>query len=249
MKILIFNQKGGVGKTTTAVNLGAALARLGRDRVTLVDLDPQTHLTAAWGLRAESHSWNVSGWLAGEPGQPVAIGERLFLVPGDCQATEPRPFANPLITTDGVVIIDAPPSWNDTVARLMTDIDRVLTPLEADFLGMQGINRLLQTMKRADVSWSRLRLLVCRYDVRLAIHREVRERLVQRFRNGALLPVVVRSSVRLAEAPGFGVSIFDHAPASTGAMDYEAVARIFLNEMDEVRPGSAFPFAKSVEAS
>ena len=64
MKILIFNQKGGVGKTTTALNLGAGLAKVSGKTVTLVDLDPQTHLTAAMGLRAESLAWNVSHWLA-----------------------------------------------------------------------------------------------------------------------------------------------------------------------------------------
>ena len=75
-----------------------------------------------------------------------------------------------------------------------------------------------------------MRILVCRYVDRLSIHREVRERLGQLFKNGTLLPVVIRNSVRLAEAPGFGRHIFDHAPDSTGACDYEAAARVLLEE-------------------
>ena len=131
---------------------------------------------------------------------------------------------------DGTVLIDAPPVWNATVARLMAECDIILTPLEPDFLGMQGFNRLLQTMKKHGVPWSRLRILVCRYVDRLSIHREVRERLGQLFRSGTLLPVVIRNSVRLAEAPGFGRHIFDHAPDSSGASDYEAAARLLLEE-------------------
>ena len=228
MRVLVYNQKGGCGKTTTAINLGAAMARLGDEVVTLVDLDPQTHLTAALGRRVDGSAWTVTQWLAGVPGSALSVSERLFLVPGDCEAQEPRPFANPLAGMNGIVLIDAPPVWSATVARLMAECDVILTPLEPDFLGMQGFNRLLQTMKKHGAPWGRLRILICRYVDRLAIHREVRERLGQLFTSGTLLPVVIRNSVRLAEAPGFGRHIFDHAPDSTGASDYEAAARLLL---------------------
>ena len=103
MRVLVYNQKGGCGKTTTAINLGAALARLGDEVVTLVDLDPQTHLTAALGRRVDGSAWTVTQWLAGVPGSALPVSERLFLVPGDCEAQEPRPFANPLAGMDGIV--------------------------------------------------------------------------------------------------------------------------------------------------
>lgn len=227
MKIMIFNQKGGVGKTTTALNLGAGLACWGGEPVTLVDLDPQTHLSAAMGFRAETLTWNVSDWLAGslEPrdGHGVKrIADQLCLVPGDCNPKPGRKMERNLDDSAGHLVIDAPPTWNDEVGALMTVCDYVLTPMEPEFLSMQGISRLLQQMKTAGIPWSRLRLLLCRYDKRLAVHREVRELLTERF-GDHLLSVVIRNNVRLAEAPGYGQSIFDYAPDSAGAEDYFAL--------------------------
>jgi len=92
---------------------------------------------------------------------------------------------------------------------------------------MQGISRLMQQMKTAGIPWSRLRLLLCRYDKRLAVHREVRELLTERF-GDHLLSVVIRNNVRLAEAPGYGQSIFDYAPGSAGADDYFALVYALL---------------------
>lgn len=225
MNILVFNQKGGVGKTTTALNLAAALARPeGGGTVALVDLDPQCHLSAVLGHRPQPQEWNVSDWLAGRPGLPRPLGERLLLVPGDPEPAEPRPLAASFAAAAETVVIDGPPVWNEAVGAVMAQVDWVLTPLEPDFLGMQGINRLLLTLRRHAIPWERVRLLLCRYDARLNIHREVRERMAQRFRS-LLLPVVIRSSVRLAEAHGYGKSIFGYAPGSAGAEDYAELAR------------------------
>jgi chromosome partitioning protein len=79
------------------------------------------------------------------------------------------------------------------------------------------------------VSWDRLNLLICRYSDRLAVHREVRARLAERFGTRGLMPIVIRNSVRLAEAPGLGQTIYGHAPSSTGAADYSALARHVLS--------------------
>lgn len=228
MKILIFNQKGGVGKTTTALNLGAGLAKIGNKTVTLVDLDPQTHLTAAMGLRAETVPWNVSHWLAGNPQfQPEIISAQLQLVAGDCNPAMLRQLKMPIITQTDYVVIDAPPMWTPEVAALMQICDWVLTPMEPEFLSMQGISRLMQRMEMENIAWSRLRLLLCRYDDRLVVHREVRTRLAERFGQN-LLPDVIRNNVRLAESPGYGQSIFDYAINSAGAEDYSTLVNAIL---------------------
>ncbi len=227
MNILVFNQKGGVGKTTTALNLAAALAQRGR-QVLLVDLDPQTHLSAAVGHKAVAEEWNVSKWLAGQPGEPLPLGKKLALVPGD-----PEPPDNQRVGTiphQELVILDGPPSWNNLIGEIMTQADCILTPLEPDFLGMQGLNRLFMTLRRNNISWGIVRLLLCRYDQRLKIHQEVRERMTQRFRS-LLLPVAIRNSVRLAEAHGYGKTIFDYAPQSAGAEDYQELARILTSTL------------------
>lgn len=228
MKILIFNQKGGVGKTTTALNLGAGLATVSGKSVTLVDLDPQTHLTAAMGLRAETMPWNVSHWLAGSQSfEAEVISEQLQLIVGDCNPPLQQRLNTPLMITTDYVVIDAPPMWTAEVAALMQLCDWVLTPMEPEFLSMQGISRLMQRMEMENIPWSRLRLLLCRYDDRLIVHREVRARLAERF-GQHLLPEVIRNNVRLAESPGYGQSIFDYAPNSAGAEDYSALVTAVL---------------------
>ncbi|PTM80291.1 ParA family protein [Cereibacter johrii] len=228
MRAMICNQKGGVGKTTTAANLGAALVRAGAGRVLLVDLDPQMHLTAALGLASEEPGWSVADWLSGRPGEPLAVPDEpgLWLVPGAPEAPAAVGAAFPDSGFDWV-LIDAPPSWSEGLARLMQGADLVICPLEPDFLGLQGLNRLLRTMQGAGLDWSRLRLLATRVSDRLAVHREVRARLAERF-GESFLPVAIRSSVKLAEAPGRGRTIFTHAPASTGAADHAALARLLM---------------------
>lgn len=227
MEILIYNQKGGVGKTTTAANLGAGLARAGAGRVVLVDLDPQMHLTASLGLSGP-RDWTVRDWRDGQTGTPLAVPETdgLFLVPGHPVGAEGA--GNPPEVKADWLIYDAPPGWNDELARVMGKADLVLSPLEADFLGLNGISRLMRQMQETGVSWDRLALLICRYSDRLAVHREVRARLAERFGTQGLLPNVIRNSVRLAEAPGQGRTIFRHAPTSTGAADYAALTRHFM---------------------
>jgi len=228
MRVLIHNQKGGVGKTTTAANLGAALlrGRLAR-RVVLADFDPQMHLTAMLTPAGSMPEWTVSDWLAGRPGQPVAIeGEKgLLLVPG---TDGPVEGVAPLPDNDrnGWTLIDSAPAWSDQTAVLSHWSDIILCPLEPDFLGLSGVSRLLMRFAEIGVPRERLRFLLCRYSARLSVHRDVRAKLVERLGPELVLPVTVRSSVRLSEAPGFGRTVFRHAPASTGCTDYAALARL-----------------------
>lgn len=224
MRVLIYNQKGGVGKTTTAVNLGAGLLRSGAGSVLLADLDPQMHLTAGLGFLANSYEWTTTEWLAGVEGETFECASEpgLHLVPGNSERIAADAEISELPNPNGAdwVIMDAPPSWEPWIGDLMHKVDVVLCPLEPDFLGLQGLNRLLRSMREAKIEWSKLRLLLTRFDSRLSVHREVRARLDERFGEGMVLPATIRRSVRLAEAPGQGLSIFGHAPGTTVAQDY-----------------------------
>lgn len=204
MRILIHAQKGGVGKTTTAANLGAGLVR-GQHvpRVALVDGDPQQHLSGMFGMEPDG-----SGAVIGEPG--------LFVQPEDAAQ----------IDAD-LTIYDSAPGWSDATADLISRVDLVICPLEPDFLGLSGVGRLLSRMNEAGLPRDRLRLLLCRFNPRLSLHNEVRDRLVARFA-GLVLPVEIRTSIRIAEAPGHRRTVFAHAPGSTGAKDYASLARVVM---------------------
>lgn len=226
MRIVVYNQKGGVGKTTTAINLGAALARSGAGLVSLVDFDPQMHLTAALGKTKSRASYTVQDWLNGKTGTPVTIDKgKLVLVPGVPQTKGSRAK---LAMIGDWMVVDAPPTHDAGVVRQLRQADLVLCPLEPDFLGLNGVNRLMRQMEEAGIGWDRLRFLLCRYNTRHEVHREVRALLEHKFADRGMLPMVIRSSVKLAEAPGKGQTIFEHAATSSGAKDYIALASAVL---------------------
>lgn len=219
MRVLIHTQKGGVGKTMTALNLGAALLRQGRaQHVLLSDLDPQQHLTAMVVTEPSDSAVSDFQPVRGEPG--------LFLAQAAQDgASDTSAPCFPALSADPNAwsILDTAPGWSPVIARAAQEADLVLCPLEPDFLGLSGIGRLLQRLDEIGAGRDRLRFLLTRYSGRLALHREVRDRLQSQF-GDMLLPVEIRSSIRLAEAPGMGLTIFAHAPATTGCADYHTLA-------------------------
>lgn len=229
MRILVFNQKGGVGKTTTSLNLGAAIANGLRRDVVLMDLDPQMHLTAALGVKDEDCEWHIGYWLSG--GNPAghlhSIQSRLSLIPGHSQPSGEYALPLDVHWPSGICIVDAPPVWNPTVEGLMRVVDCVLTPIEAEFLSLQGTSRLLQQMSGCDVPWEKLKLVCSRYDQRLKLHQENLARLQSRF-PGQLLPQVIHRSVQLAEAMGYAQSIFDYAPRNRACQEFLALAHAVI---------------------
>ncbi|MFM7135893.1 MAG: ParA family protein [Planctomycetota bacterium] len=251
--IAVANQKGGVGKTTTSVNLAVALARSGR-RVCLIDLDPQAHATLHVGVAPGGTG--VSAYDVITAGRPLAdaivpVSDTLAVVPShiDLSAVEMALAGRPgreTILRDRItaeprfdyLVIDCPPSLGLLSLNAMAAVDEVLLPLQPHFLALHGLSKLLETIELVSEHVNpQLRLLgvaLCMYEAgtRLAseIGRDVEAFFSQAdgahpaWAGGRLFATRIRRNIRLAEAPSFGQSIFDYAPASHGAEDYAALA-------------------------
>jgi len=249
-RIAVINQKGGVGKTTTTVSLAAALARKGF-RILMLDLDPQANLTVHVDKRPDLEGQTVTNLLV-EDGkladlvQPTTL-ENVFVVPSDASlAGVEQVLANrigretilrealevyPDAETFDFVIFDCPPSLGVLSANVLVAADKVIIPMQAEFLSLQGMAKLLEVIqlvqKRLNPELEIACVLPCMVDSRTNLTAEVLREIGDHF--GPLLTRSrIRNNVKLAEAPSFGLTIFEHAPDSNGAQDYEAFAAEFL---------------------
>ncbi len=248
MIIAIFNNKGGVGKTTTAVNVAAALAGGLRTaaRVLLVDLDAQGSASLSLGVpRAELHRSLALPLYDEEPItrviRPTSV-HGLDLVPGDMRLAsadltlaevtgrEARLAAilQPLRARYDWIILDAPPSLSLLSVNALTAADRVIVPVSPDYLALEGLVNVLEALERIRASMGLsaelLGILLTRVDYRTRAANEISEMVRRRF-GAQVFETEVRGSVALTEAPSFGKSILEYAPRSRGAWDYRAVAR------------------------
>ena len=254
----VINQKGGVGKTTTVANLGAAVAARGHD-VCLIDLDPQAHLTLHFGIEPGSTDTSIYDVLINE--EPITsarqkVTENLSVVPSviDLAAAEVE-----LVTTVGreqiladrlaaddlnheFVIIDCPPSLGLLTLNALAAADAVLIPLQPHFLALQGLGKLLETVslvqRRINPRLKVAGVIFCMYETQTRLAGEVVADL-EEFLNSMrdqdtpwsqtkIFPTRIRRNIKLAECPSYGSCIFDYDPKSRGASDYLSLAEDFL---------------------
>lgn len=259
MIIAIFNNKGGVGKTTSAVNLAAALAGDGgrvTSRVLLVDLDAQGSASLSLGVPRAELEHSIALPLYGE--EPIAKVIRstsihgLELIPGDMRLASAdiilareseretllAGILKPLRSRYDWIILDAPPSLSLVSLNALTAADRVIVPVAPEYLALEGLVNVLDAIERIRASMGLsaelLGILLTRVDYRTLAAREISERVRRRFR-AEVFRAEVRGNVALTEAPSFGKSIFQYAPRSRGAEDYRAVAREVISRVDNAQ--------------
>jgi chromosome partitioning protein len=257
-RIAVINQKGGVGKTTTTVNLGAALAQRGY-RVLLLDMDPQANLTVHVDKRPDLESNTLTNLLVEDAPlkdlvQPTAL-PNLFVVPSDTSlAGVEQVLANRIgretilrealeaygdAASFDFVLFDCPPSLGVLSANALVAADRVVVPMQAEYLSLQGMAKLMEVIqlvqKRLNQGLQIACVLPCMVDARTNLSNEVLREIDQHF-GPMLARTRIRNNVKLAEAPSFGRTIFEHAPDSNGARDYEAFAAEFLRMIDAPAP-------------
>ncbi|ASV81208.1 ParA family protein [Enterococcus hirae] len=251
--ISVANQKGGVGKTTTTVNLGACLASLGK-RVLLVDMDAQGNATSGVGIRKPDVTQDIYDVLVNE--LPIAETtlvtehENLSIVPATLQlagaeieltsmmARESRLKGSLAEVNDqyDYILIDCPPSLGHLTINSFTASDSILIPVQCEYYALEGLSQLLNTVRLVQKHFNpELEIegvLLTMYDARTNLGNEVVEEVRKYFREKVYETIIPRN-IRLSEAPSHGMPIIDYDPRSRGAEVYQALAKEVVNREEK----------------
>lgn len=245
----VTNQKGGVGKTTTAINLGAALARL-KKKVLIVDLDPQGNASTGLGIVPSDRMFTTYDLLVDEvPLRNVALGtqiENLFIAPATTdlssadvdlvdQANRTNLLRQAIRTTGGadydVILIDCPPALSLLTVNALVAADAAIVPLQTEFFALEGLSQLLLTVRQVrETANPDLRVegvVLTMYDQRNNLCRQVEDDARQTL-GGLVYQTRIPRNVRVSEAPSYALPVIDYDPASKGSEAYLELAAEFL---------------------
>jgi chromosome partitioning protein len=247
----VVNQKGGVGKTTTAANFSAALADLGK-RVLVVDLDAQANLSAHFGVIREENDetpsmYDVLKGSAKLVDAVISVREKLAVAPASLLLSAAdlelggvigresilRKALRPVHDSYDYIVIDCPPSLGLLSLNGLVAATKVIVPVQSEFLALHGVRQLLDTIDQVRTAYNPALViggvLICLHDSRRRLARSVAE-TVREYFGDLVFQTVIRTNVALAEAPAAGDSIFSYDNRSTGAEDYRALAEEVLKQ-------------------
>ena len=244
--IAIANQKGGVGKTTTAINISAGVAHLGF-RVLVIDMDPQANLTSGLGygkvyptiydvlvknseIEEVIRKTRIEG-LELLPSEISLVGAEVELVDERNRETRLKRIIMPLKREYDYIFIDSPPSLGLLTLNAIVAADSVIIPIQSEFYALEGLGKLLNTVRKIQSKLNpRLTIegvLITMFDTRLNLSHQVVEE-VKKYFGDKVYNTVIPRNVKLAEAPSFGRTIFEYDPASRGAESYRNLSEEFL---------------------